>query len=174
MRKEHSEFLGFWIHRLRTAIQTLLDQHVSELGVSASEALLMTVLSFQGSSSLVEIAGIMGLTHPSVLRTIDSLEKRNLVKRTPHPNDRRIKLVTFTDEGRALEEKINQMLYEVNQIAVKGMNEEELDQFFSLIHRAIVNTGGDKHMPPLQAIPPSRHSVEDTGSQLNSERKGRL
>ncbi len=52
--------------------------------------------------SQVDIARALGMSPSSATRLIDSLEAADLVRREPHPNDRRIKQVVLTVVGRAL------------------------------------------------------------------------
>lgn len=49
---------------------------------------------------------------PYVTLMIDDLEKRGLVRRTPHPEDRRAKLVALTDAGRAAAARADAILDE--------------------------------------------------------------
>ncbi|HTJ39285.1 MAG TPA: MarR family transcriptional regulator [Dactylosporangium sp.] len=48
-----------------------------------------------------ELAGRLQTDAPYTTLVVDDLEKRGLVHREPHPADRRAKLVTATDLGRA-------------------------------------------------------------------------
>jgi DNA-binding MarR family transcriptional regulator len=50
--------------------------------------------------ALSELALEMGTDAPAATVIINDLEKRGLVERQPHPEDRRIKLVSITAEGR--------------------------------------------------------------------------
>jgi DNA-binding MarR family transcriptional regulator len=46
-----------------------------------------------------DIADFLGVTGPTVVRIIDALEKKELVRRTRDEQDRRIVLVSLTDKG---------------------------------------------------------------------------
>jgi DNA-binding MarR family transcriptional regulator len=48
-----------------------------------------------------ELAGRLQTDAPYTTLVVDDLERRGLVRREPHPADRRAKLVTATDLGRA-------------------------------------------------------------------------
>jgi DNA-binding MarR family transcriptional regulator len=54
-----------------------------------------------GPMTMRELAVALGTDKAYITLTVDALEERGLVARTPHPGDRRYKLVTLTDEGRA-------------------------------------------------------------------------
>jgi len=50
--------------------------------------------------TLGELAMEMGTDAPAATVIINDLERRRLVERRPHPQDRRVKLVSITAEGR--------------------------------------------------------------------------
>jgi DNA-binding MarR family transcriptional regulator len=63
----------------------------------------------RGPRTLTELAYDMGTDAPATTVLINALEARGLVKRTPHPVDRRAKQVSLTGAGRrvlAIVEKI--------------------------------------------------------------------
>ena len=49
-----------------------------------------------------ELAGHEKVQPPSMTRVITALEERGLVRRAPHPTDRRQVVLTVTDEGASL------------------------------------------------------------------------
>jgi DNA-binding MarR family transcriptional regulator len=74
---------------------------VSEaLGVSWARVLLLRVLAAE-PKTLRALAEWLAVDAPYVTLMVDDLEQRGLVRRKPHPEDRRAKLVTLTAAGRA-------------------------------------------------------------------------
>jgi DNA-binding MarR family transcriptional regulator len=73
-------------------------------------ALLMRLAD--GPMTLREIAAAFGIDAPAATVTIDKLQTRGLVKRTPHPDDNRRKLVHLTDPGREAAARGQQILTE--------------------------------------------------------------
>ena len=55
-----------------------------------------------GPRTLAELAQQMGTDAPATTVLVDALEQRGLVKRTPHPTDRRAKQVSITAAGRRI------------------------------------------------------------------------
>jgi DNA-binding MarR family transcriptional regulator len=49
--------------------------------------------------TLAELADSMLIDAPAATVAVNDLERRGLVRRTPHPTNRRAKLVALTDEG---------------------------------------------------------------------------
>jgi DNA-binding MarR family transcriptional regulator len=55
-----------------------------------------------GPRTLRDLAEAMGSDAPAATLTVNDLVARGLVRREPHPDDRRAKTVTLTPEGRRL------------------------------------------------------------------------
>jgi DNA-binding MarR family transcriptional regulator len=73
---------------------------VSEaLGVSWARVLLLRLLAAE-PKTLRAIAQWLAADAPYVTLMVDDLERRGLVRRKPHPEDRRSKLVQLTAAGR--------------------------------------------------------------------------
>lgn len=53
-----------------------------------------------GPLTLAELAHSMAVDPPAATVAVNDLERRGLVRRTPHPTNRRAKLVQLTDPGR--------------------------------------------------------------------------
>jgi DNA-binding MarR family transcriptional regulator len=59
-----------------------------------------------------ELADAIGTDPPHVSLIVGELERKGLVERTPHPTDRRAKIVTVTPAGRRAAQKAERMLGE--------------------------------------------------------------
>jgi len=57
-----------------------------------------------------QLATILGVDPPYVTVIVDDLERRGLAERTPHPSDRRAKLVRATAAGRRAAQKADRLL----------------------------------------------------------------
>jgi DNA-binding MarR family transcriptional regulator len=73
-------------------------------GVSFARYEVLMLLSFSrnGSLPMAKIGQRLQVHPTSVTNAVDRLEQAGLVRRTPHPTDRRTTLVELLDAGRAL------------------------------------------------------------------------
>jgi len=71
---------------------------------------------------------------PYVTLIVDDLEERGLAQRTPHPDDRRAKLVELTDAGRAAAARADAILDEP-PAALRDVPAEDLAALVSLLER---------------------------------------
>lgn len=86
---------------------------VERLGLDGTEMVLsdiqlaaLAALNRHDAMSPGELAEYEKVQPPSMTRVIAVLEERNLVRRAPHPTDRRQVLLTVTPEGRALVQRV--------------------------------------------------------------------
>src|SRR5437667_9567704 len=70
------------------------------LGVSPAGGLVLGLLRDHGPMSPSALGDRLIVTRSTVTGVLDSLERRGLVRRTPHPEDRRSVVVEITPKGR--------------------------------------------------------------------------
>jgi DNA-binding MarR family transcriptional regulator len=76
------------------------DELRDTLGLGRGTGRIKVLLRLtEGPLTLRDIAEFTGVDAPYATLIVDSLEARGLVERTPHPGDRRCKLVSLTPAG---------------------------------------------------------------------------
>lgn len=85
-------------------------REVSEaLGISFARARAVRRLARQ-PMSMRELAAALGIDPPNATVVVDELESLGLVRRRPHPTDRRAKLVEATRKGKAMARRADEIL----------------------------------------------------------------
>ncbi len=74
------------------------------------EVLMLLFLSRRGSLPMRTIGARLQVHQTSVTNAVDRLEQAKLVRRSPHPTDRRVTLVELTASGRRLAERATESL----------------------------------------------------------------
>lgn len=92
----------------------VLDQHRSRevadaVGVSFGRMRAVRRLA-RRPMSMSELALALNIDKPNATTVVDDLEQLGLVRRTPHPTDRRAKIVEATSEGARLAAKADEIL----------------------------------------------------------------
>jgi DNA-binding MarR family transcriptional regulator len=80
---------------------------------------------------------VVGLDKTTMVTTVDALERRGLVRREQHPDDRRIRLVAVTAEGKRLVERATAVAEQVQHQVLAAVPEEDRDRLVPLL-RALV------------------------------------
>lgn len=95
------------LRRTEGLLEGRLNNRLRRFGVSTATFNVLLVLSGSGGSlSPCDIGEQLSVTRGTVTGLIDSLERQRLVRRLPHPKDRRMLVVELTDEGRGMLERI--------------------------------------------------------------------
>ena len=73
-----------------------------DMSVTLTQLSAMATLEKRGPMSAGELANCERVQPPSMTKVLANLEERGLVRRDPHPTDRRQAIIAITDEGVAL------------------------------------------------------------------------
>lgn len=90
----------------------------------------------RGPRTLRELADDMGVDAPATTVLIDALEARGLVKREPHPTDRRAKQVSLTAAGRRMLDVVDRLTDEP-PATLAQLGAAELRQFRKTLERLV-------------------------------------
>jgi DNA-binding MarR family transcriptional regulator len=105
-RKLAAELLELWHHLMRGSSQQMYAL-ITELDISITQMKTLHVLADNGSEvSVKELADRLGLSLPGASRIVDALMRRGWLERREDPDDRRMKRVRITAEGRTVLDRI--------------------------------------------------------------------
>ena len=83
-------------HHLLAAV----DDELSDLGLPAAETNVLACFAGEPARSVRELVAATGQRPSTLTGVLDRLERRELIERAPHPDDRRSVLVHLTPAGR--------------------------------------------------------------------------
>jgi DNA-binding MarR family transcriptional regulator len=89
----------------RLRVERLVPE-MAEPALSDTQLAALATLERHGAMTPGELAEHEKVQPPSMTRVIAVLEERNLVLRSPHPTDRRQVILTVTEEGRAVVQRV--------------------------------------------------------------------
>ncbi|MBR4837773.1 MAG: MarR family transcriptional regulator [Bacteroidales bacterium] len=132
------------VNILNSRIKKYFFDKLQENGINITpeQYLVLDILWEQQSLSQQNIANIIQKDKNSVTKIIDSLEKKNLVRRVVDKNDRRINKIELTDEGLALEKITTEVAINFMNDVVKGIDNQELDTYVNVMKKLINNLEG--------------------------------
>lgn len=84
---------------LRRQHQRVIDALASDHGIAATDVRAIVHLADRGTLTPKAVGAFLGLTQGSMTALVDRIERADLVRRVPHPTDRRSLLLEITDEG---------------------------------------------------------------------------
>jgi len=108
--------------------------------VDASYMVLAVLYGSENETSTASTLGEACMEKPANLtRVCNDLESQGLITRGNRPGDRRCVMISLTDEGRALAEKVLPEVWTQTTRAYDGFSAEEVKQLEALLKRALDN-----------------------------------
>lgn len=103
------------IMRAQQILSHRVEAVLKPLGLTFPRYEMLMLLTFSQRGALpLSAAGKRLMVHPtSITNTVDKLERDGFVRRTPHPDDRRVVLAEITPDGRDIAKRATAALEEI-------------------------------------------------------------
>jgi DNA-binding MarR family transcriptional regulator len=136
------------IMRVQQILQSAVDGALRPHGLTFAryEALVLLTFSRRGSLPMRVMGERLQLHPTSVTNIVDRLEADGLVKRIPHPTDRRTTLAEITEAGRARREEATAAVTSID-FGMRGLTERQTSQLTELLAK-VRKAAGDFTSPP--------------------------
>jgi DNA-binding MarR family transcriptional regulator len=124
------------VMRVQQILLSAVDGALRPHGLTFARYEALVLLTFSRTGQLpMRVMGDRLQLHPtSVTNIVDRLQADGLVRRVPHPTDRRATLVEITDTGTALLEKATDAVTRI-RFGLEGLTPEEEAQLTELLGR---------------------------------------
>jgi DNA-binding MarR family transcriptional regulator len=128
------------LRRASALAQAQADRLAREEGLTMQQwELLMRLRHAPAPLDQRALGCAMAVTPPTVTALVDAAEERGLVRREPHPQDRRRRLVALTDAGQAALTRAPHLGREVGRRMTRGFTDEERALLADLLERCAGN-----------------------------------
>jgi DNA-binding MarR family transcriptional regulator len=112
-----------------------IGQLLRPLGVSGAGGLVLGLLRDHGPMSPSALGEKLIVTRATVTGLLDSLERRGLVQRTPHPNDRRSLVVEITEEGLRILAEVRSRVHRQEKAWLQNLPDSDLRKLIKLLQQ---------------------------------------
>jgi DNA-binding MarR family transcriptional regulator len=121
----------------RTVVPRAHERIITRAGVDIDrvEAVALSRISDAGSMRVTELADQLGVACSTAGRHAVNLEEGGLVGRSPDPDDRRVTVVTVTERGVELIERLRTVQRSMLAEALFGWTTEDLSTLAGLLNR---------------------------------------
>jgi DNA-binding MarR family transcriptional regulator len=136
--------------RTGQALISELDRRIAHtFGMPQAAAMTLAVLDGAGQPlTPSEISERLLVASATMTATLDLLEHRGWIRRTPNPDDRRSVLVQITAEGQATADQMLPGIRELERRAMSGLSKDEKAQLLDLLARVLKNSAELAAQPP--------------------------
>jgi len=116
--------------------RAVIDNRLKPLGLTQTLwVTLHNIHQLPPDQSQIQLAKAIGIEQPSLVRTLDQLEKKGLISRTPCADDRRAKRITLTEAATPIIEQLERVINRSREDILDGISAEEIDSIVNVIAR---------------------------------------
>ena len=120
--------IGLQLARVSKSVGRAFNDALAEVGGSLPVWLILTTLRGEAHPSQQQLARAVGIEGPTLTRHLDLLEAAGLVRRIPHPEDRRAVRVEPTEAGLALHGRMLEVVIAFNRRLTAGLAADDVDR----------------------------------------------
>jgi DNA-binding MarR family transcriptional regulator len=108
----------------------------AEYGLTGMQTFMLMLMKEDEPKAMNSFCDTLGCDASNITGLVDGLERIELVSRSVHPHDRRVKVLRLMPKGLAIRRAITQRMADSNQSYILSkLSSEELEQFISLIQK---------------------------------------
>lgn len=126
---------GFMMYKLAQYLHERSEALFADGDIKARHLCVLHMLIEEGMSSQQRLCDGIWIDRATMVSVIDTLERNRLVRRTPHPKDRRCHMIAVTPAGKRHHAKNFARLQDLHAALFPSLSETELDQMRGLLRR---------------------------------------
>ncbi|POY02571.1 MarR family transcriptional regulator [Mycobacterium kansasii] len=133
--------VAFLLSQLGSYSDAEFHRRLAPTGVEPRSYAVLLALASDDGQSQRQLSARLGIHRNVMVTVIDDLERRRLVKRLRHPDDRRAFAVTLTDKGRRLLPTLDESGRELDEEMSAALSANERDTLRKLLQRMAAGAG---------------------------------
>ena len=134
--------LGYLINRTARAFANRLAAELRPFDIGIGQWAVLVHLWGTDGMTQAQLARRVAIEQPTMVRTIDRMERDDLVRRTPDPSDRRATRIMLTERGERLRDDLVPLAAKVNTAATEGLTDEEVTILRRLLVKLLAAEAG--------------------------------
>lgn len=129
-------------------LRALVDDRARDMGLTLSRARLLMELAKADGPTQSDLAGLLDIEQPTLVRLLDGLERNGMIERRTVEGDRRARRVFLTETARAQAQDILDFLAELRAGILQGITPEELEAALDVLRRTSRNIAAGRSAAP--------------------------
>jgi DNA-binding MarR family transcriptional regulator len=127
------------INRVRVELIDALDRELAAFDISAPQLFVLSSVANGEADSAAGLCKTISYDPGAMTRMIDRLQQKGLVRRVPHPEDRRAMNLELTVAGKALFPQLIVAKDRVHAQFLRGFSDDDRRTLETLLHRMLAN-----------------------------------
>jgi DNA-binding MarR family transcriptional regulator len=131
--------IGGLLGRVKIEMGAALDAELARLDITAAQYVILMSIALEEADSASGLCKGISYDPGAMTRMLDRLERRGLVRRVAHPNDRRASNLELTAEGKEVYPKLRASAMKVLNRFLSGFTQKEAKQLERFLLRMLEN-----------------------------------
>lgn len=129
-------------------VARVFEEALQPIGLTIAQVHFLSCLYERDARLSKDLARELGVDAGTLTPMIDRLERQGLIRRCPHPEDRRAMRICLEPSGRRLKDDIQSICASVNQKLMNKFSDEDYERFMELLKLLSVD---DREAEALEA-----------------------
>lgn len=125
--------VGYRLNRCANTINQSLNKILHPYGIAIEQRATLEIIKFESEVNLTKIADLLGKDKTTISRTLNALEKKGLITKSPIAHDKRSKQIQLTQKGEDILEQTLQAMESFRQNLNNHLEKEEMTNFFNTL-----------------------------------------
>jgi DNA-binding MarR family transcriptional regulator len=134
-RPAHPRSTAFLLAQVGARAAALFGARLQELELLPAHAGTLRAIAGNAGISQQALASLLGMVPSRLVPLLDELEKRGLVERRDHPEDRRVYAIHLTERGSRAMAEIGRVARAHDDAVCAALSEKERELLWSLLSR---------------------------------------
>ena len=141
---KNKQYAGFLIKQISEKTDKRIIRNFKKYGVTCTQHRTLVFLEKAGGKSTQkEIETYLEVSHPTVVGILSGLESKGLVQCRRDSDDKRVKRVFLSEEGRKLLQNSLNDAVEMGNVFWKDISDEELEILIGILEKLKENLNSD-------------------------------
>jgi len=123
-----------WMKATKAATERI-QRDIQSYNISMENFITLELLYSKGPQTVQRISELLSIPSGSITYVINKLEKKELVERKQHPEDKRAYLIALTDQGRTLFDEIFPEHVNMISRSLSFVTADEKEQLIELLKK---------------------------------------
>jgi len=132
---EVSKSIGFLLAKAYQRACALYKEKFGNYELTPQQFGLLRFLWEEDGITQVELSSRSQVDRTTIGGLIDRLEQSGLLKRLPHPEDRRAYRISLTDAGKSLEKELSPLAEELHKAILEPLSSAEVQTLLTILQK---------------------------------------
>lgn len=117
------------------SVNKTLNKKLNTYNIAIEQRATLEIIKFEKNVNQTTIANLLGKDKTTISRSLNSLEKKGLIKKIENLEDKRINTIQLTKEGEEILENTVDVVTSFRESLNDRLSEEELNMFFKIVNK---------------------------------------